>query len=47
MLANDDPIIIEGLRALLTGQSDRSRSIGTFRGDPEIQVADDLDPPPT
>ena len=46
VLANDDPIIIEGLRALLTSQSDEVEVIATFRGDPEIQVAGDLDPPP-
>jgi len=46
VLANDDPIIIEGLRALLTSQSDEVEVIATFRGDPEIQVAADLDPPP-
>jgi DNA-binding NarL/FixJ family response regulator len=46
VLANDDPIIIEGLRALLTGQTDEVEVVGTFRGDPEIQMADDLEPPP-
>jgi DNA-binding NarL/FixJ family response regulator len=46
VLANDDPIIIEGLRALLTGQSDEVEVVATYRGDPEIQMADDLEPPP-
>jgi DNA-binding NarL/FixJ family response regulator len=46
VLANDDPIIIEGLRALLTGQGDEVDVVATFRGDPEIQLVDDLDPPP-
>jgi DNA-binding NarL/FixJ family response regulator len=46
VLANDDPIIIEGLRALLTSQSDEVEVVATFRGDPEVQVSGDLDPPP-
>jgi DNA-binding NarL/FixJ family response regulator len=45
VLANDDPIIIEGLRALLTGQNGQVEVVGTFRGEPEIEMADDLDPP--
>jgi DNA-binding NarL/FixJ family response regulator len=46
VLANDDPIIIEGLRALLTSQSDEVEVVATFRGDPEIQVSGALDPAP-
>lgn len=45
VLANDDPIIIEGLRALLTGQNGEVEVVGTFRGEPEIEMAGDLDPP--
>jgi DNA-binding NarL/FixJ family response regulator len=45
VLANDDPIIIEGLRALLTGQNGEVEVVATFRGEPEIEMADDLDPP--
>lgn len=46
VLANDDPIIIEGLRALLTGQGNDVEVVATFRGDPEIQMVDDIVPPP-
>lgn len=45
VLANDDPIIIEGLRALLTGQNGQVEVVGTFRGEPEIDMASDVDPP--
>lgn len=45
VLANDDPIIIEGLRALLTGQDGQVEVVGTLRGEPEIEMADGLDPP--
>jgi DNA-binding NarL/FixJ family response regulator len=41
VLANDDHIIIEGLRAMLTPFSDRVLVVGTAEGDPEIVLAAD------
>jgi DNA-binding NarL/FixJ family response regulator len=43
VLANDDPIIIEGLRALINAQSDRVEVIATVQGDPEIELAADTE----
>jgi DNA-binding NarL/FixJ family response regulator len=39
VLANDDPIIIEGLRAMLAPHADRVAVTGTALGDPEIAMA--------
>ena len=44
VLANDDPIIIEGLRGMLRPYSDRVVVVGTAVGEPEIRMADDLEP---
>ncbi|HKE76830.1 MAG TPA: response regulator transcription factor [Acidimicrobiales bacterium] len=41
VLANDDHIIIEGLRAMLTPYSDQIEVVGTAEGEPEIQLAAD------
>ena len=38
VLANDDPIIIEGLRAMLAPHSDRVAITGTALGDPEVSM---------
>src|SRR4030095_12449035 len=38
-LANDDHIIIEGLRAMLTPYDDQVRVVATAAGDPEIVIA--------
>jgi DNA-binding NarL/FixJ family response regulator len=39
VLANDDHIIIEGLRAMLTPYDDQVRVVATAEGDPEIVLA--------
>jgi DNA-binding NarL/FixJ family response regulator len=39
VLANDDRIIIEGLRAMLRPYADRVVVVGTAQGEPEIQMA--------
>src|SRR4029450_10003801 len=39
VLANDDHIIIEGLRAMLTPYDDQVRVVATAAGDPEIVIA--------
>ncbi|HEX6425155.1 MAG TPA: response regulator transcription factor [Acidimicrobiales bacterium] len=39
VLANDDRIIIEGLRAMLLPYADRVVVVGTAQGEPEIQMA--------
>ncbi|HET9610754.1 MAG TPA: response regulator transcription factor [Acidimicrobiales bacterium] len=44
VLANDDQIIIEGLRGMLRPYSDRVVVVGTAVGEPEIRMADDLEP---
>jgi DNA-binding NarL/FixJ family response regulator len=41
VLANDDHIIIEGLRAMLTPYVDQVEVVGTAEGEPEIQLAAD------
>ena len=41
LLANDDHIIIEGLRAMLTPFVDQVEVVGTAEGEPEIQLAAD------
>ena len=41
VLANDDHIIIEGLRAMLTPFADEVEVVGTAEGDPEIALAAD------
>src|SRR5262245_28806944 len=41
VLANDDHIIIEGLRAMLTPYGDQIEVVGTAEGEPEIQLAAD------
>jgi DNA-binding NarL/FixJ family response regulator len=41
VLANDDPIIIEGLRAMLLPYADEVVVVGTAEGDPEIVLAAD------
>jgi DNA-binding NarL/FixJ family response regulator len=47
VLANDDHIIIEGLRAMLTPYDDQVRVVATAEGDPEIilaaEVAENVD----
>lgn len=40
-LANDDPIIIEGLRSLLKPHTDRVVVVGTALGEPEITTSPD------
>ncbi len=42
MLANDDHIIIEGLRAMLLPYDDQVDVVATARGDPEIVLAADI-----
>ena len=37
-LANDDPIIIEGLRSMLAGHEDRVEVVATFLGEPEVTL---------
>ena len=44
VLANDDQIIIEGLRAMLRPYADQVKVVGTAVGDPEILMADDEEP---
>ena len=44
VLANDDPIIIEGLRGMLRPYSDRVVVVGTAVGEPEIRMAGDDEP---
>jgi DNA-binding NarL/FixJ family response regulator len=44
VLANDDQIIIEGLRAMLRPYADQVEVVGTAVGDPEILMADDEEP---
>ena len=44
VLANDDQIIIEGLRGMLRPYSDRVVVVGTAVGEPEIRMADDIEP---
>jgi len=44
VLANDDQIIIEGLRAMLRPYADQVNVVGTAVGDPEILMADDEEP---
>lgn len=41
VLANDDHIIIEGLRAMLMPYADQVDVVGTAEGEPEIQLATD------
>jgi DNA-binding NarL/FixJ family response regulator len=41
VLANDDHIIIEGLRAMLSPYGDQVEVVGTAEGDPEIALAAD------
>jgi DNA-binding NarL/FixJ family response regulator len=43
VLANDDRIIIEGLRAMLAPYSDHVVVVGTADGDPEIAMAPDIE----
>lgn len=38
-LANDDPIIIEGLRSLLGGFPERVEVVATFRGEPDVSCS--------
>jgi DNA-binding NarL/FixJ family response regulator len=45
VLANDDSIIIEGLRALLSAHNDRVVVVGTAKGEPEIEMVAGLDEP--
>lgn len=44
VLANDDQIIIEGLRAMLRPYADQVKVVGTAVGDPEIRMAEDEEP---
>lgn len=44
VLANDDQIIIEGLRAMLRPYADRVVVVGTAVGEPEIRMAADEEP---
>ena len=44
VLANDDQIIIEGLRAMLRPYADQIKVVGTAVGDPEIRMADVEEP---
>jgi DNA-binding NarL/FixJ family response regulator len=41
VLANDDHIIIEGLRAMLTPYDEQVEVVGTAEGEPEIELAAD------
>src|SRR5262245_1312188 len=41
VLANDDHIIIEGLRAMLQHYADQVKVVGTAEGEPQIQMAAD------
>lgn len=43
VLANDDHIVVEGLRAMLAPFRDRVEIAGTALGDPEIVLAPDVD----
>jgi len=43
VLANDDQIIVEGLRALITAHSDRVQVIDTVRGEPEVTLSRQTD----
>ncbi|MGH9191108.1 MAG: LuxR C-terminal-related transcriptional regulator [Acidimicrobiales bacterium] len=43
VLANDDHIIIEGLRSMLAAYSDDVTVVGTANGDPEIVMTPDTD----
>jgi DNA-binding NarL/FixJ family response regulator len=43
VLANDDPIIVEGLRSMLAPYKDDVVVVGTAEGDPEIVMAPDTD----
>lgn len=43
VLANDDHIVVEGLRAMLAPFCDRVEIVGTALGDPEIALAPDVD----
>jgi DNA-binding NarL/FixJ family response regulator len=43
VLANDDPIIVEGLRSMLVPYKDDVVVVGTAEGDPEIVMAPDTD----
>jgi DNA-binding NarL/FixJ family response regulator len=43
VLANDDPIIVEGLRSMLAPYKDDVIVVGTAEGDPEIVMAPDTD----
>jgi DNA-binding NarL/FixJ family response regulator len=43
VLANDDRIIIEGLRSMLAPYSDDVTVVGTAEGDPEIVMAPDTE----
>jgi DNA-binding NarL/FixJ family response regulator len=43
VLANDDHIIIEGLRSMLASYSDDVVVVGTAEGDPEIVMAADTE----
>jgi DNA-binding NarL/FixJ family response regulator len=43
VLANDDHIVVEGLRAMLAPFHDRVEVVGTALGDPEISMAPEVD----
>lgn len=43
VLANDDHIVVEGLRAMLAPFLDRVQVVATALGDPEIAIAPDVD----
>lgn len=43
VLANDDHIVVEGLRAMLAPYDDRIDVVGTALGDPEITLAGDTE----